>query len=155
MLTSILPGFGSHTWGFDFDSNRPTYGINGVTTLFQNVSICPTAKYRLNFYVGWTGFNGYQQNPAYKFNTTVAVYLNDALIVPTQLTCVNANQCNLSPVLNDTEAGYRQVTAPNLITPPASGWGILKFVLTRASTADGDPPLQDTILDYVTLTKVA
>ena len=144
----------SHVWGFDSNQNG-LYGINGVATLYQNISICPSSQYHFSFYVGWTGTAPYQASPGYAFNTTVAVYLNDALIVPTQLTCTDATQCNLPTVVNDTEAGYRLVTAPNLITPPPSGIGILKFVFIRASTAPGDPPLQDTILDYVTLTKVS
>ena len=106
--------------------------------------MCPTSKYRFSFYVTYEGYAGYG------FNTTVAAYLDDVMIVPTQLTCSDAAQCDI-PATN----GWRLVTAPDLITPPENGIAILKLVFVRASTAPGDPPLQDTFLDYVTITKVS
>ncbi|MCJ1312611.1 Phosphatidylinositol 4-kinase type 2-beta [Agyrium rufum] len=144
-----------HTWGFDDDQTGRLVGVNGTTTLFQTISLCPASTYSFSFYVGFVGDVGYQSNPGYLYNTTVTVYLGDIVILPTQLTCTDATQCNLPTNPPDPEGGYRHVVAPALITPPANGMAVLKFVIVRASTGPGGPPLQDTLLDFVTLTKVS
>ena len=121
-------------------------GVNGVATLYQTIEFCPSSKYRFSFYVGAAAPGDYG------FNTTVTAYLDDMTIVPTQLTCVNAAQCNMTGA---GQIGFRLVTAPDLITPPLSGIAKLSLVFLQAFTSPENPPLMDTFLDLVTMTKVS
>ena len=121
-----------------------------MSTVFQNITMCPSSQYRLSFYVGYA-------DSTFAANATVAAYLDDVMIVPTQRTCSSATPCNLPSYHgpSDSDVGFRLVTAPELVTPPASGIGVLKVVISRFSTAPGNPQLQDSFVDYVTLVKVS
>ena len=115
----------------------------------QTISFCPHTEYLFSAWVGY-----YDDFDPAIFNTTVTVYLDDQVIVPTQLTCADFNNCPQPPANTQTgfKIGYRDITAN--VRTPAKNSGVLKLVFQMHSTAPDNPAIMTTVLDDITLTKV-
>jgi hypothetical protein len=134
--------------GFDGDLGRGV-AVEGVVTITQTISFCPHTKYLFSAWVGyWDDFD-----PAI-FNTTITGYLDDRVIVPTQLTCADFSDCSQPPANTGfgLKIGYRRITA-YVLTPKKTS-GVLKLVFQLHSTAPDNPALQSTVLDDITLTRL-
>ena len=86
-------------------------------------------------------------------NATVAVYLDDVLVVPTQPTCSDATPCNLQNPKDGGAAPYRQIIGS--LFRPAGRTTTLQILISRVSSPPARPMLDDTVLDLVTLTQVS
>jgi hypothetical protein len=121
-------------------------GFNAVVTVSQTLTFCPSAQYSFSAWVGyWDDFD-----PAV-FGTSVTVYLDDTIIIPTQLTCSDFGACTTPAVKSGFKVGYRQIQT--IITPTTTS-GVLKFVFTLDAAAAGNSALYATVLDDITLKKV-
>ncbi|KAL8710883.1 MAG: hypothetical protein Q9220_004688 [cf. Caloplaca sp. 1 TL-2023] len=128
-------------------------GDSGVFTISQKVDLCPGSKYAFSAYIGYIFFCCPSTGPF--FNSNVTVFFDDQVIVPTQLSCNSAAQCN-KKFINDTglfTAGYRQLTAAAPLTA-TSAFQTLKIVISRDS-GKFELGVPETLLDLVTMTKVS
>ena len=127
-------------------STQSGVGYDAVVTISQTLTLCTSAQYSFSAWVGyWDDFD-----PAV-FGTSITVYLDDVVIVPTQLTCSDFGACTTPAVKSGLKVGYREIQT--IITPTATT-GTLKFVFTLNAAAAGNSALYATVLDDITLKKV-
>lgn len=122
-------------------------GLHGSITLTQTLTFCSCTPYNFSAWVGyWDNYN------SAVFDTTITVYLDDVVIIPTQLTCSSFEDCNAPGAKDLVQLGYRQIQAT--FTTPAETSGVLKFVFDLGSTIEGITAIYASLLDDVTLTQV-
>ncbi|KAL8668245.1 MAG: hypothetical protein Q9202_000223 [Teloschistes flavicans] len=131
------PGFWV-AWGYD------NGGLTGTATLTQNLTFCTSSHYAFSAYVG-------RRPVGTIYNATITVYLGNTVLVPTQKTCIDANDCKLNPP-GVSDDYYRHLSAAVPFPPPSAA--VLKVVIYRESNGNPPPLGFDTLLDDVTITKV-
>lgn len=125
-------------WGYD------NGGLTGTATLTQNLTFCTSSHYAFSAYVG-------RRPVGTIYNATITVYLGNTVLVPTQKTCIDANDCKLNPP-GVSDDYYRHLSAAVPFPPPSAA--VLKVVIYRESNGNPPPLGFDTLLDDVTITKV-